>query len=45
MTDLAKEVIQTNIDVWGENFLIGGLITILVVGVVITLVLIKRNKI
>jgi hypothetical protein len=45
MTDLAKEIIQTNIDVWGENFLIGGLITMLVVGVVITLVLIKRNKI
>lgn len=45
MTDLAKEVIQTNIDVWGENFLIGGLITMLVVGVLITLVLIKRNKI
>ena len=45
MTDLAKEVIQTNIDVWGENFLIGGLITMLVVGFVITLVLIKRNKI
>ena len=45
MTDLAKEVIHTNIDVWGENFLIGGLITMLVVGFVITLVLIKRNKI
>ena len=45
MTDLAKEVIQTNIEVWGENFLIGGLITMLVVGVVITLVLIKKNKI
>ena len=44
MIDLAKEVIQTNIDVWGENFLINGFITMLVVGVVITLVLIKKNK-
>jgi hypothetical protein len=44
MIDLVKEVIQTNIDIWGEDFLIGGLITMLVVGVVITLILIKKNK-
>jgi hypothetical protein len=45
MIDLAKEVIKTNIDFWGEGFLITGMLTMLVVGVVITLVLIKRNKI
>jgi hypothetical protein len=44
MIDLAKEIIQTNIEVWGEGFLITGMLTMLVVGVVITLILIKKNK-
>jgi hypothetical protein len=45
MTDLAKEIIQTNIEVWGEGFLITGMLTMFAIGAVVTLFLVKRNKI
>ena len=43
MFNLAKEIIQTNIDVWGESFLINGMLISLAVGTVVTFILIKRK--
>jgi hypothetical protein len=40
--NLAKQIIQTNIDVWGESFLIKAFIVSFAIGVVLTL-LIKRK--
>ena len=35
--NLAKQIIQTNIDVWGESFLIKAFILSFAIGVVLTL--------
>jgi len=43
MMNLAKEIIQTNIDVWGEGFLINAFIVSFAIGAVVTLFLIKRK--
>ena len=43
MMNLAKEIIQANIDVWGEGFLIKALIFSFAVGAVVTFFLIKRK--
>jgi hypothetical protein len=43
MMNLAKEIIQTNIDVWGEGFLINAFIVSFAIGTVITFYLIKRK--
>jgi len=43
MMNLAKEIIQTNIDVWGEGFLINAFIVSFALGTVITFYLIKRK--
>jgi hypothetical protein len=43
MMNLAKEIIQTNIDVWGEGFLINAFIVGFAIGTVVTLFLIKRK--
>jgi hypothetical protein len=43
MMNLAKEIIQTNIDVWGEGFLINALIVSFALGTVVTFFLIKRK--
>jgi hypothetical protein len=41
--NLAKEIIQANIDVWGEGFLVKALILSFAIGSVITFFLIKRK--
>jgi hypothetical protein len=43
MFDLAKEIIQTNIDVWGESFLINTLIVIFAIGAVVTFFLVGKK--
>jgi len=43
MINLAKEIIQANIDVWGEGFLINAFIVSFALGTVITFYLIKRK--
>ena len=43
MMNLAKEIIQTNIDVWGEGFLINALVVSFAIGTVVTFYLIKRK--
>ncbi len=43
MFNLAKEIIQTNIDVWGESFLINGMLISVAIGAVVTFILIKRK--
>lgn len=43
MMNLAKEIIQTNIDVWGEGFLINALVVCFAIGAVVTFFLIKRK--
>lgn len=42
--NLAKEIVQTNIDVWGEGFLTNALLISFAVGAVITFFLIKKGK-
>ena len=42
--NLAKEIIQTNIDVWGEGFLINALVFSFAIGAVVTFFLIKKGK-
>ena len=41
--NLAKEIVQTNIHVWGEGFLINALIVSFALGAVVTFFLIKRK--
>jgi hypothetical protein len=43
MMNLAKEIVETNIDVWGEGFLINALLISFVVGAVITFFLIRKK--
>lgn len=43
MMNLAKEIIQTNIDVWGEGFLINALVVSFAIVAVVTFYLIKRK--
>lgn len=43
MIDLAKEIIQTNIDVWGEGFLINALVVSFAIGVAVTFFLTKKK--
>jgi hypothetical protein len=43
MFDLAKEIVQANIDVWGEGFLTNALLISFAIGAVITFFLIKRK--
>lgn len=43
MFNLAKEIIQTNIDVWGEGFLINTFIVSIAIGAVVTFFLVKRK--
>ena len=43
MIDLAKKIIQTNIDVWGEGFLIKAFLVTFVVGIVITFLFIIKK--
>jgi hypothetical protein len=43
MMNLAKEIIQTNIDVWGEGFLINALVVSFAIGAVVTFFLIKKK--
>jgi hypothetical protein len=43
MISLAKEIVQSNIDVWGEGFLINAFMVSFALGVVITFFLIKRK--
>ena len=44
MMNLAKEIVQANIDVWGEGFIVNALIVCFAVGAVVTFFLIKRGK-
>ena len=43
MFDLAKEIVQTNIDFWGEGFLTNALLISFAVGAVITFFLVRRK--
>jgi hypothetical protein len=43
MFDLAKEIVQTNIDVWGEGFLTNALIVSFAIGTVITFFLVRKK--
>ena len=43
MIDLAKKIIQTNIDVWGGELLIGAFLVTFVVGIVITFLFIRKK--
>ena len=43
LIDLAKKIIQTNIDVWGEGFLIKAFLVTFVVGIVITFLFIRKK--
>jgi hypothetical protein len=43
MFDLAKEIVQTNIDFWGEGFLTNALLISFAVGAVITFFLIRKK--
>jgi hypothetical protein len=43
MFNLAKEIVQTNIDVWGEQVLINAFIVTFTIGVIVSIILIKRK--
>ena len=43
MFDLAKEIVQTNIDVWGEPFLVNTLIVSFAIGAVVTFFLVRKK--
>jgi hypothetical protein len=43
MFDLAKEIVETNIDFWGEGFLTNALLISFAVGAVITFFLVRRK--
>jgi hypothetical protein len=43
MFDLAKEIVQTNIDFWGEGFLTNALLISFALGAVITFFLIRKK--
>jgi hypothetical protein len=43
MMNLAKEIVQTNIDVWGEGFLTNALLISFAVGAVITFFLVRKK--
>lgn len=42
--NLAKEIVQANIDVWGEGFLTNALIVSFAIGAVVTFFLIRKDK-
>ena len=43
MFDLAKEIVQTNINVWGEGFLTNALLVSFAVGALITFFLVRKK--
>ena len=42
--NLAKEIVQANIDVWGEGFLTNALIVSFAISAVVTFFLIRKDK-
>jgi hypothetical protein len=43
MFDLAKEIVETNIHVWGEGFLTNALIVSFAIGTVVTFFLMRKK--
>jgi hypothetical protein len=43
MFDLAKEIVETNIDFWGEGFLTNALLISFAVGAIVTFFLIRKK--
>jgi hypothetical protein len=43
MINLAKEIVETNIDFWGEGFLTNALLISFAVGAVVTFFLIRKK--
>jgi hypothetical protein len=43
MMNLAKEIVETNIDVWGEGFLTNALLVSFAVGAVVTFFLMRKK--